>query len=235
MHVFDIKPNLSGTAKAVLPFLFDQYWFVKIYLILYLLSPFINVGLNGLDEKSYRILFLIMILLFSVWPSFLPYAANTDKGYGIITFVMLYSIGAYIKKYYQAEYTAKFYLSGYFIFCLIIFAFSLNPSFIGAANVWSYNFIFTMMASVCLFLFFSKLQFQSKIINYLAGFVFGVYLIHTNPFIGQFIYLKILRADRYWFSPLFFLHLIFSVIIIYVYSTAIDIVRLKLFKRFKIC
>lgn len=233
--LFKLAPfSIPELERALLPFFYGQYWFIEIYLILYLLSPFLNLGLNRMDEKTYKIFLAIILLLFSLWPSFLAGSGNLDNGYGVISFIMLYTVGGYIKKYYQVRYSAKFYLFGYILFSLVTFSFRANPTLLGSANAWNYNFIFNILSSVCLFLFFSKFQLQSKIINYLASFVFGAYLIHTNPYIGRFIYLKILHTDYYWSSPLFFLHLIISIIFIYVGATIIDIGRAWIFKRVKI-
>ena len=44
-----------------------------------------------------------------------------------------------------------------------------------------YNSPFIVMSSLVVLLMFSKLQFQSKVINYLSSSAFAVYLIHAHP------------------------------------------------------
>ncbi len=94
-------------AKAVFPFFRGLRWFIEIYIILYLFSPFLNRGLNQLNKREFKILLILMLLFFSIGASFLPNPPVKDNGYGIITFVLLYSIGAYIKKFYIMSYSKK--------------------------------------------------------------------------------------------------------------------------------
>lgn len=91
-------------------FLKGPYWFIIMYIILYLISPFINVMLNNINKNMHKGIIFIMLFFFSLWPSFLPFGPSNDGGYGIITFVLLYCIGAYLKKYCIASKPKKIYL-----------------------------------------------------------------------------------------------------------------------------
>lgn len=53
--------------NAFLPISTRQYWFMTDYIILYILSPYINVGLQNLDKKQFKKLLFILIILFSIW------------------------------------------------------------------------------------------------------------------------------------------------------------------------
>lgn len=78
-------------------------WFVIIYCILYLLIPFLNKIINNISQDSYKALLVIGLIFFYIWPSFYTKITVSDGGYGIINFVYLYFIGAYIKKYRKKD------------------------------------------------------------------------------------------------------------------------------------
>lgn len=222
---FRIKQLAGIFALSVL-----RNWFVKVYLILYVLSPFLNICLSKIDKSTYKKLLIILIVLFSVWPSFIPYSPVTDNGYGIITFILFYVIGGYIKKHYVSNHSKKYYFTGYILCAIGTFLLSIifPKQF---ERILGYNFIFNIGGAIFIFLFFSKINIKSRKINYISKFAFGVFLIHTNGYLKNLIYEKILHCSLLWFSPLFPIHAIISIVIIYLVSTLIDICRKWLFDR----
>lgn len=226
--------SLIGVIKAAFPILVGLKWFIRTFIILYLLTPFLNIAFSNMEKKSYQIFLIIMLMFFSVYPSFLPSPPVTDNGYGIINFVLLYAIGGYIRRFYQSERSKTFYLSGYIISGIVTFIFSLAVDMVVPRlmnQVWGYNFIFNVVGSVFLFLFFSKLRIQSTKINYLATFTLGVYFVHTDPALNNFIYDTILQTEKFWYSPWFIVHAFVSMVIVYIVSNIIDIGRKWLFNK----
>lgn len=213
--------NLKQFILAVNPFLSGGYWFIKYYVILNLLSPFINILMEQLNQKLMIKLIAILLMLFSIWPSFLPQAPITNGGYGLMNFIVLYVIGAYIRKYETFHYKKYIYFLVYVTCGVITFLFAL----LGWGSRWNYDFIFNIIGAIALFIFFSKLEIQSNKVNYLSSFTFNVYLIHFSPFVVNFIYHHILRCENYYNSPWFMLHFLISIFIIYVFSIGVDIVR----------
>jgi len=96
---------------------FPSNWFVILYLVLYLLAPYINRMLETLDQKEYQKFLLLIICLFSVIPTITEgirsiYPLITDflsvgtvsisgsiGGYTIVNFFVMYVIGAYLRKF----------------------------------------------------------------------------------------------------------------------------------------
>ena len=85
--------------NEVLPIGSANYWFINCYLVLYLLSPFLNKLISALNQIEYRRLLLVSFLLFSI----ISYVTNnsmvSNNGYTIIQFCFLYLIGAYFKRF----------------------------------------------------------------------------------------------------------------------------------------
>lgn len=226
--------SISDGMSALLPFFVGVKWFVETYIIMYLLSPFVNRALENLNKNQFQKLLIILFILFSVWPSMLPSPPVTDGGYGIINFMFVYIIGCYLRKHYDAKHTGIRYFIGYLISGTVTFVASLVASEIlggGLWIVWGYNFIFCIVGSVFLFLAFSKLNLQSKLINVLAKFAFGVYLIHADPSIRTLLYRDILQTHKFWFSEFFFVHFIVTTILLYVICAMIDALRLWIFEK----
>ena len=81
------------------------------------------------------------------------------------------------------------------LLALYLFIAAITALFVFLAYVWKgdsfgdacagifahYNSPFIVVSSLVVLLMFSKLQFQSKVINYLSSSAFAVYLIHAHP------------------------------------------------------
>ncbi|MDJ8944484.1 acyltransferase family protein [Clostridium perfringens] len=220
--IFNINEfNFIGLIKSINLFLYGGYWFVKIYIILYLLSPFINKFINTLNKKSHKGIIIVIGIFFSVWPSFLPHAPNNDDGYGIISFIFLYLIVAYIKKYYENSKNTKYYICIYFLAVSITFIFSIIPF----KSAWTYNFVFNIIGSIALFLGIKKLKLKSNIINYIATYTFAIYLIHFNKTMIILVFKGLLRCQDFYYSKLFVINLIVSIMVIFVISFIIEFIR----------
>ena len=217
---------LKEFIKLQFPFFRDRFWFMKIYIILYLLSPYINCALHKLDIKMYKNLLIILTVFFSLWPSFLPGTPNNDGGYGIITFVYLYSIGGYLRLFKGEKNKSQYkYLLLYIICSLCTFILSINGFY-----SWGYNYIFNVLGSVALFIFFKSIKLKSKFINIIAESIISVYFIHTNYSIREIIYKKILKCNNYYLEWNFIFHMLSSVILIFSCSVIIDIIFRNILK-----
>lgn len=214
---------------AIIPFVAGRRWFVEAYIILFLLIPFLNVALTSISIKKYRILLAIMLVFFSLWCSFLPYPPETDNGYGIINFVFLYCIGGYIKLYWKNIKAAKIYAFGYMLCALFTFISSLIPHLQNRA--WGYSYIFNIIGAVFLFLAFSKLKIKSKVINLISPYMFGVFIIHSDSSLTNFIYQDLGRCFEFWNSPYLIIHIFIFISITLIVCVAIDMIKEKVFKN----
>lgn len=94
-----IQFSVSDCIKAIMPISGNQYWFARVYLGLYILSPFLNILIHNLNKRQFQYLLLALTILFSLWGSFIPFATtlNPEGGNSIIWFCILYLFAAYIK------------------------------------------------------------------------------------------------------------------------------------------
>ena len=221
--------SIGEFGLAGLPYLAGRRWFVETYVILYMLSPFINASLRALDQRGFQALLAIMLLFFSVWPSFLPGGPVSDNGYGIITFVLYYCIGAYLRRFELARrLPTSLLLFGYLTCATLTSALSIAiPG--QESRIWGYNFLLTIGGAVLLFLVFARLNITSKTVNLVAGSAFGVYVIHSDYSLARLLYRDTLHTGDFWSSPFFVVHVFGSIAAVYVACTILDLGRRWMF------
>jgi hypothetical protein len=140
---------------------------------------------------------------------------TTDSGYGIVNFVFLYLLGRYMRLYYVSKYNKYVDLAGYFsavILCGIVQIILSKILGFEFTSFISYDTIFMFFGSVFLFMFFTKLKFSSKIVNWVATYCLATYIIHLHPWLFAWLYQDFLGGNTIHGSQ----YLIFIVIMPFV-------------------
>lgn len=148
------------------------WWFVKPYLIMYLLSPILNLT-RQLPRKEFMTAFGTLTFLNIICGFFFKSGFNND-GFCPEHFCYMYIIGIGLRNSFPS--IRKSYLWGTMIICLLALC------LIGVMEGWhrycyAYNNPFVIICAISLFLLFLKLDIKSKNINYFAKSVFATYLI----------------------------------------------------------
>lgn len=182
---------LKDLIRTMFPVFFGSRWFIKAYIIILLLLPFLNIVLKSISKRSYLLLLAVQLFLFSLWPSFLPNPPFDDYGYSFIHFVTVYCLAGYIRQHIK-KYPPKWLcIIGY----VVCFGIVLVSKILGIGYEWAYNSPFVIGEAVFLFLFFSQFRIQKEWINRLAACAFGVYLVHTNVFFNGIGYEKLFHGS----------------------------------------
>ena len=99
---FDIDISIKQIIKYCFPIFFGN-WFVVNYILLCCIAPFLNLGLTKIEKEQYSMLVFVLIILWSLMPTF----SNNIWGFSNIDgFIVMYIIGGYIKRF-SAENTVK--------------------------------------------------------------------------------------------------------------------------------
>lgn len=226
----------------------NNYWFIKVYLILYLFSDFINKFIERLTKEEYKNFLTLGFILFSIIPFITGYKVFENNGYSIINFFYLYTLGGYFRKYPLKEsyHFKNMTLNGYRI--LLIFGFF----FLGLSNFFvnhlaleakgMSNFLtdisstilssrlhfgtpFVILQTLLYFEFFKTLSIKQKFFYQVSKWILGVYLIHDNIIIREHIY-KILKIDQgIFYDYQMILRIICCVFLIFVVCILIDSIR----------
>lgn len=219
-------------------------WFVSAYFGLILISPILNCFVNKTTKNELRNYILIFYIVQSLGGWLTWELSMFDNGYSTVSFIGLYLIGRYVKKYFcTIGYSNfKYYAFGGYltstslsaIIMYIVLKYIHNESLRERMQIYfmSYVAIQTVFASICLLLLFSRLQFQSKIVNQISISTFAVYLIHTNPMISSY-YLSIIRYIDQNYEMLPFIGISFLFLLsVYLGCICLDKIRIYVWKFF---
>ena len=160
------------------------YWFVIDYLILYAISPILNVFIKTACFRSFLLFLLVFFFLeFTLgWVIDIRFA-GFNNGYSVLSFVGLYLLASFLRKFPTRLQKFSVWLN---ITCYIVLSFLpvIIYYLIGKdlASLY-YSSPFVILSSVFFFLAFTKLSFKSRLVNSLAVSSFSIYLVHQHPFV----------------------------------------------------
>lgn len=159
------------------------YWFVVSYLVLYALSPVLNSFIKSASKKEFLSVIAAFFLAEFVF-GYLLDVGHFDYGFSPLFFIGLYLLARYVKLYPGKYLTLSWHCD------LLIYAAVTTLSIAGfiygykwfgmGFHLNHYDSPLCLVASLYFLLFFSKVKFNSKMVNWLASSAFAIYLIHTN-------------------------------------------------------
>ncbi len=240
--------TLRNLITTFLPVLEERWWYVSAYFAVLIFIPFLNSAINNIPKRTFK-KFLIAVLFFV---SFVGSVVNKDpfilaEGYSSIWLIVLYLLGAYINKYGVFKQISALKSIAAFSVMIVItflskfFIRNMSEKIFGSMkddNIFvSYTSITIVLAAVFLFYFCLNVKigkFLQKLIAIIAPTALSVYLIHVHPFVFYYVIDKTFSplADR---TPIIMIfYVLLSAIIIFSICSAIDLLRIQLFKFLKI-
>ena len=180
---FSIKGLLSNTKC-----LYAHWGFITYYLLLYLCAPLLNSFVEKITDK--QLLGFVIILVIS--ENFLT------RNYAFLNYCTMYLVGRYISrsgmienKRIEAGYL--YWLTTFLIFAMVFASFKILH--IESAGVmqsipWglSYAAPLVIIQAAFLFIWFARLKFQSRFVNWCAASCLSIFLIHMHPTIKEIGY-----------------------------------------------
>lgn len=219
---------IGDFAKHLLPISTNKWWFMTNYFIIYLISPFLNNGINNVDKKTLSIIFILLTIL--EIGSLIKMSPNSGSNlYGLL---YIYFLARFLKK---NEIKMNFLCSlSVFLICFIILSSLVciilyqldNRENIGLA-ILSYNNPLIILMAISLFFIFEEGRIVTvQMINTLLSPILYVYLlteslghslyenevewILSSPYIGMalffiviFICLLIGHIGQFFFSIIY--------------------------------
>lgn len=244
----------------VLP-LDHEHWFIHCYILLYLLSPLLNKFIERVNHKELKATVILLFIVNCILPYLTNQRFfTTNFGFSLYHFITLYFIGAYMRKYpIKDSYHFKnmsiksfrwfnvFLFLGCAFFTLTITYFGRyitdishgSGSFLYYVGQWlqsvfgNYDFPFIVIQSCCYFLFFSTLQFKSKIINFLSPMMIGIYLIHESELLKPYMYQQFVNFIQGMSSGNMLLSIFGFAILIFIVCLFIEGFRIFMVKNIK--
>lgn len=238
--------------RAVFPALSRTWYFMTLYLIVLILSPFINKMLKELSRKEYLILLGILFFIFSVWQpishlepfdSFIGIKkiVDTEGGKSLYDFVFMYILGGFLRHHsFKREGTllwwknwmnlAVFLLLGLFN---VAFVYIYPP----VKDIIAYNDNpIAVLQCIFLFRFFSNMEFYCDILNIISGCNLGIYMLHEHPLMRELIWDKIVRMDyqNFYSTNLYVLNIFLIIVSIFCGCALAELCRQLLAQEFYI-
>lgn len=179
--ILNEKLIFADIVRIIFPVSTYSYWFVTNYLILLILSPFINKMLNSISQNQHLFLCVfgvIWICFIIVMNPFVQTIKYFGTDWNILLFLFLYIVGAYLKKYQltKTQNILIFVLGIVFlIFETLILYFKIDDFYTEIGNYSAYAFF----VSLCIFVLFKNLKINksSKVLSLFVKSSIFVYLI----------------------------------------------------------
>lgn len=217
--------SLKELIKMVFPITCSSYWFMTSYCILYVLTPYINKLFRSLNKRELiNLLAIIGVLSCGIFATFSVRRGVND----LFIFVFLYMAGGYINVYCMQKkykYTLLIAIISYFsIFAMQILA-ELTDLF--PVNYFiELSSLPVIICAMSLVLYFKNIKFQSNFVNFFSRSTLGVYLIHENMYVREFLWEKVTKGTSLINNSIFAIYVILSIILVYLICAVIDLIRI---------
>lgn len=233
VDVFFGGVDFKTLMQHILPVTFENWWFASTYFALYLLSPYLNKLIHTLSKNELRNLILLLAGLWVVIPTLLTKKFQSNN---LLFFIFLYLIASYIRLYFEDFKWKK----GKYLFLSAVLAFLTFMSAVffdivglkfpilshHATHFFSQNQIPIVLISISIFIGFLKLDLgHRKVINSISSATFGVYLIHEDPILRNWLWHQLFRNSDFQNSPYLIPYAIMAIILVYIVCTAIELIR----------
>lgn len=174
--------------EHLMPLCTSRWWFASCYLLLYLLSPFLNRLLGALRREEYLRLLGLGLVFWCLLPCLTGYAI--DKGQ-VGWFVLLYALAGFLRLHCDLSRLRAGRCLGWAA-GFVLLAFALYRGFGVLSARWGFLARYSaiayeltslplLLAAVCFLLGFARLSFpRARGILPLARTTFGVYLLHEH-------------------------------------------------------
>lgn len=225
---------------AFFPVTLNWNWFITAYILIYILSPYLNLLIHAMDAKTFRG-FLgtalgIYCLIPTVWGLFLGGTEDMLYYNRMIWLAIMYFLGAYIREYgkkpeeNRKRYAAVAVCSGA-VMAVSILAIDQFSGFFAAlgttesAYFWPPNTLPMVCLSIGVFGMFRNLKITfHPWIHRLASTTLGIYLLHDG-ILSVWLWETVFRCAEYQDSPYLVFRILVAAAIIFTAGAAADLLR----------
>lgn len=200
------------------------YWFATTYVIMYCLTPFINIIIKNVTKKQYICLLIELITLQSIIPIITHKSYLGEVGW----FITLYLIAGFIRTYDVKVNKWATITTATTTFVLMVL---LNS--IWNINVWKMESVVCVVCSISIFILFKEMKPKyNQFVNIISSTTFGVYLIHDGK-IKNILWNEWIQPYRFVNEWWFVFYAIVIVFTIFVACMTIDLCRQVIEKSVK--
>ena len=220
------------------PVTMGHYWFLTAYLFLYILLPFVGMGLRRMTKQQFQVALVLLFVTFCLLKSVLPFRLEEDgKGYDCLWYLCVFCAAAYLRRFgipflQKKSRALLLYLIGIFgtfgeAMLLHLFYLKTGSLELILKIPYEYNHIFPFLASLGLFCLFLDSSIQGKIGSVavrIAPYTLGVYLLHENLGV-RYAWQKWLGVEQIDGVLPLLLWTVLVVVVVFVLGILVDFVR----------
>lgn len=225
--------SASTVLKSILPISTKYYWYMSVYIIIFVCSGYINMFIDSLDKKMFLKFICLMLLFFSIMPTFAYYEIMGDNGKGLMNMVLMYLIGRYIKicNVKPSCRICRGVCIATVITCVLNYIFAMWHGGIGLFAPFARdNSLTIILSSIFMFLFFLNITFYSKTINVIAKGMFATYLCEGTI---RLILNSFIPWEKYVSSWYLFVLISLYTIVVMIICLFIETIRKSIYTLFE--
>ncbi len=215
-----------------------DYWFVRCYLGLYVLSPLLYLFVRRVPRVWQATALALFFVFQTIADNVTGFCNIFDNGYSVWSFAALYLLARHLRLFPSrlTALPAAFHFTLYALlvaanagtafFCAHHFSKPVSPALCSYANP------LVIAAALALLLAFSRLTLKNAAVNTLAASAFAIYLFHKHPFICGEYFLPTVKTIYANHSGIVFLALTVLFLLCVAFAAiAADRARIFLWKR----
>lgn len=191
--IFDLINTSLVSKKDYLIVLFpvtnNLYWYFTAYTGLYFIIPFLNNGIRNCTIPTMKRIFIIIIIFFSIINTFTNVFV-LNAGYSFIWILLLYILGATIKKCNIGNKLKNHQFIFYMLsLCFITYLLKIYGLEI-PINLVSYTSPTILGIAILYIIIFSKIKlnvFSKKLVKFAAPSAFTIYILNNHRLIWKYI------------------------------------------------
>lgn len=163
--------------ECALPVSSSKYWYFTAYFVLFFATPVLNKFISSIDIQTGKKAFIILLILFS-FIEFNTGSFVTHRGYSTIWLIILYLIGALMKKIQLFEKRKSATLIMIWAGCILLTF--IMKFFFNNGQLIGYVSPTILLSGMIMVILFSRMKANAKIISKLSPLAFGIYLLQLN-------------------------------------------------------
>lgn len=230
--------HLQQIISALFPTVTQLWWYTTCYVLFLIFLPFLNLSFKKIGQHDHKILAFVMIMVWGA-SSLIPYEA-LNIGLNIIGFIYVYTLITYYRWYMQPLST-KTALIIATACTLLLLAWNVSFELLYTdKHAGEYQALMYIMdrewslpilgLSLGMFIIFSRMQFRSRIINTIASWTLGVYLITDHSYIRDLLWTQWFAFDKYYQSHFPVVIMLAISMLVFTAGLALEAVRKMMFQ-----
>ncbi len=231
-----LHPALQADSLRMIYDRMELNWFVKAYMLLYILAPVLNAFVTTASRRTQERVLIGFFAVQTLFGWMTGSAGYFVQGYSPLAFVGLYLLARYV-----AIFRPRWSRGGAKTWFALYIGISAVQSIIGIVamrivgvatdRLISYINPLVIAASLALLLGFRELHFRSRQVNWLARSSFAVFLLHTHPALVEWYKQIVVYIYNVYSGGVVWLLLTSFLLLVYAVSILVDQIRIRLWQQ----